>query len=515
MAMPTTYSFKHPVLGLLTGVVSPETPEVVTFRAIPYATLPGRFQHSVLRENLNGVSHDFTKVGYACPHSFSLDDVYSGGIHPNQEPIECSEFESLILELNVPKAHLEDVKLQETKDTKYLPVMTYIHGGAFVLGKIDAQHNTAFMVQHSVTEKQPVIIAAIQYRLGALGFLATPDGGKNFALYDQRNALLWIQRFIEGFRGDKSQHTVFGESAGGFSICYHMLSHVPSSGPLFSRGIIMSGIVGPMTTPCSQGDADAVFESLCLKLEVKEKGSAALDKLRSLDVQKLVDASEAWDNEGNSWLPVDDPSFFREKVTWERIPELLGSCEWVNDIVVGNTGFEGQVYSSVAKSMTPQTFQDHLSKSLSNAATAKVMKAYDVSLNMDQNLFLTSAMRWCGDVIFDGRPNILFHILKLFSPSSYSTNSRVLAISNKQRRQAPLPLHLRRSKSLSQRTSLSTSSPLGRCILFISRHAVPIPQPVSQRPVRRACKTLVLVCPWIDANARILPGRTGKYDYGC
>lgn len=59
-----------------------------------------------------------------------------------------------------------------------------------VLGKIDAHHNTAYMAHHSITLRKRVITVAIQYRLGALGLMATPDGGKNLGLWDQRNALL-------------------------------------------------------------------------------------------------------------------------------------------------------------------------------------------------------------------------------------------------------------------------------------------------------------------------------------
>jgi hypothetical protein len=58
-----TYTFEHPSLGRMTGYVSPEYDQVVQFHAIPYATLPGRFKQSIVRENLDGHSRDFTKPG--------------------------------------------------------------------------------------------------------------------------------------------------------------------------------------------------------------------------------------------------------------------------------------------------------------------------------------------------------------------------------------------------------------------------------------------------------------------
>jgi len=381
----------------MTGLISPETPDVVRFRAVPYASTSGRFKQSTLRENLDGHSRDFTRQGYACPHTFSLDDPHSGGAHPLQEPIEASEFECLILDVNVPRSHIES-----RNGGKKLPVMTYIHGGGFMLGKIDEQHNTAYMAQHSVALSTPVIATAIQYRLGAFGFLATPDGQRNFALKDQRNALLWIQKFIDGFGGDKERVTVFGESAGGMSICCHMMSHPPPSGPLFSRAIIMSGILGPSTTPISEEKASEMFGKICETLNIKESGEAAIEKLRALDVDALVKASDTFTVQGIMWRPQCDMSFFRSDFTWDRVPELLGQCEWIDELVVGNTGFEGQTHAGILKGLAPESFRSYLTRELSEEATDKILNAYGVLQDMDQNTFLTPAMRWGGDVFFDG-----------------------------------------------------------------------------------------------------------------
>ncbi|KAH8716984.1 Alpha/Beta hydrolase protein [Phaeosphaeriaceae sp. PMI808] len=398
------YNFVHPTLGSMAGLISAETPDIVRFRTIPYATLPGRFKHSLLLENLNGTSRNFTKSGYACPHTIQMDDINSGGSYPGQEPIKESELECLILEVNVPKSHLETMNSlasNQVKTSKKLPVMIYIHGGGFSVGNIDAQHNTAHMAQHSIAMSKPVIEVAIQYRLGVLGFLATPDGGKNFALKDQHNALLWIQKFIEGFGGDKGRVTAFGESAGGFSISYHMLSHLPSSGALFNRAILMSGVPGPTFQPISQEAASDVFNKICESLGIQERGEAALAKLRALDVQAFVSADDSWTTKGNSWAPIDDTSFFREKVTWDQVPQLLGKCEWVDEIIVGNTGFEGLVYQDVAKTLNPLFFLAILKQTLSDEAAKKVMEIYGITLDMDQNLFMTPAMRWSGDNFFE------------------------------------------------------------------------------------------------------------------
>jgi carboxylesterase type B len=395
MLRSETYVLEHPTLGAMTGVIEPATPEVVRYRGIPYATLPGRFKRSILREDLDGISRDFTEPGYACPHTFEMDDVHSGGPYPGEKPIQTSEFDSLIMDINVPRS------VNTRRPPNGYPVMVYIHGGAYVLGKIDAQHNTAYMAQHSVILGRSVITVAIQYRLGALGFMATSDGG-NLGLRDQRNALLWIQQFIRGFDGDPSRVTLFGESAGGYSICCHMLSHQPSSGPLFSRVIIMSGVMGPLQTPITEDKAGEAFKDICLELGIQERGEHAVKRLQSLGVETIVSASDAWIAKGNMWSPVDDPSFFKTKVTWDNVNHLLEDCAGVDDLIVGNTGFEGQAFLNVANSMTPASFFEHLKLELSNGAAKQIMELYDIKLDMDQNAFLTSAMRWIGDVVFDG-----------------------------------------------------------------------------------------------------------------
>jgi hypothetical protein len=71
-------------------------------------------------------------------------------------------------------------------------------------------------------------------------------------------------------------------------------------------------------------------------------------------------------------------------------------------MIVGNTGFEGQAFLNVVNSMAPKSFFEHLRLELSNDAARQIMKFYGMKLDMDQNAFLTRAIRWIGDVIFDG-----------------------------------------------------------------------------------------------------------------
>lgn len=391
-------TFAHPALGTLQGIVLPGD-KVVQFHGVPYAAVSRRFEHSTLLTTLNDTQNDFRYPGFACPHTFAMQDVYSGGLYPSEAPILSDELQCLTVTLSVPLSLLLPPSTPHApeQDGK-VPVLAYIHGGAFHVGKTDAVHDTAPLVAQSVADARPVIAASLQYRLGALGFLATPAGARNLGLHDQRTGLQWLQRFVGGFGGDKGRVTVFGESAGGYSICYHMLG----AELLFSRAVVMSGVPGPLMVPISVAAAEDEFGQICDVLGVSERGPAALDVLSSLPVQELVDAGDAWVARGNFWRPVVDDSFFAHThITWDTIPALLAACPWVDALIVGNTAFEGTPYLSVAASLTSSTLAAHIGAGLSPDAAAQVLDAYHITPDMDQTLFTHAATRWLGDIIFD------------------------------------------------------------------------------------------------------------------
>ncbi|XP_049791588.1 juvenile hormone esterase-like isoform X3 [Schistocerca nitens] len=120
-----------------------------------------------------------------------------------------------------------------------LPVMVYIHGGAFKTG------SSSGATPHYFVEKG-VLLVSIAYRLGALGFLSlqNEDIPGNAGFKDQVLALQWVQRNIAAFGGDPSRVAIFGESAGGGSTSHLFLS--PATKGLFSGVIMESGVA---TTP--------------------------------------------------------------------------------------------------------------------------------------------------------------------------------------------------------------------------------------------------------------------------
>ncbi len=155
-------------------------------------------------------------------------------------------------------------------DADNFPVMVWIHGGGLTSG---SAHQPYYIGDQLAA--RGVVLVSMNYRLGPLGFLTTDeliaeaDGESfgNYGLADQVAALEWVQSNIAGFGGNPNQVTLFGESAGGFSICGHLAS--PQSDGLFQQAIIQSG------GGCSRSaDPDAASVS----------GETLLDSLGCVDI---------------------------------------------------------------------------------------------------------------------------------------------------------------------------------------------------------------------------------------
>lgn len=123
-----------------------------------------------------------------------------------------------------------------------LPVLVWVHGGAFVIGG----SRLAWYDATEFAREENVVVVSINYRLGAFGFLDVSElGGPQFAdsgnsgLLDQIAALEWVKANIARFGGDPEAVTLAGQSAGGISVCCLMASGRAKG--LFRRAITMSG----------------------------------------------------------------------------------------------------------------------------------------------------------------------------------------------------------------------------------------------------------------------------------
>jgi carboxylesterase type B len=120
------------------------------------------------------------------------------------------------------------------QEDQFLPVIVYIHGGAFAYGGVATEELDGIVL----AAKQKVVLVTIQYRLGIFGFISfqTQEPFGNMGLYDQREALKWIHSNINKFGGDHDSITVVGHGAGAVSAGIHMMT--PQSKSYFQRSIL-------------------------------------------------------------------------------------------------------------------------------------------------------------------------------------------------------------------------------------------------------------------------------------
>jgi para-nitrobenzyl esterase len=226
-----------------------------------------------------------------------------------------------------------------------LPVMVWVHGGAFVGGS-----GSEAMFSGEEFAGQGVILITFNYRLGRLGHFAFPALSKehpdepkgSYAYMDQIAALRWVQDNIDTFGGDPDNVTVFGESAGGVSI--HSLLSIPLANGLFHKAISESGggRDGVLTgRPIREENADPYYPvsaetigiNFARKHGIAGTDAAALAKLRALNVEEIVDGGQ----ENDGAVPIYSGPILDGKLVVEtaesaynagrqaRVPLLIGS----------------------------------------------------------------------------------------------------------------------------------------------------------------------------------------------
>jgi len=162
------------------------------------------------------------------------------------------------------------------------PVMVWIHGGAWTRGS-----GSTIYYDGAALARKGVVLVTVNYRLGALGFLAHPElsaespqhASGNYAILDHVAALQWVQRNIAAFGGDPSRVTIFGESAGSWSV--NALQASPLARGLFARAIGESGARFAGSTPLAAAEkAGAEFGT--------SLGAPTIGALRALPADKII-----------------------------------------------------------------------------------------------------------------------------------------------------------------------------------------------------------------------------------
>ena len=284
---------------------------VLVFRGVPYAEPPvgdNRWRAPVTRASWEG-TRSATTFGPACWQRLTPESsVYTRGELDRDE--DC-------LYLNVWTAAADA--------TEARPVMVWFHGGGHTGG-----WGSAKIFDGTALANTGVVLVTINYRLGPFGFLAHPAltaesphaSSGNYGLLDKVAALEWVRDNIAAFGGDPGNVTIFGQSAGSWSVCYLMAS--PLAAGLFHKAIGHSG-------GCFRGgrpDLAAAHEAgLAAATEVGVEGddAEALTALRALDAEAVLDSDLGSGAIVDGWfMPQPAPAIF-EAGEHNDVPVIVGA----------------------------------------------------------------------------------------------------------------------------------------------------------------------------------------------
>ena len=345
---PTADTDKGRVVGLLSGPVA-------EFRGIPYAAAPVgplRFRAPQPRAAWPQPL-DATSFGSPCPQSARL-----GSPSLNEDCLYLNVYAPLYL--------------------RKRPVLVFIHGGSFNAGNGGVTAGGPDYRGTDITRQSGAVVVTINYRLSILGFLASPaldaesptGVSSNYGLQDQQEALRWVQRNIAQFGGDPGNVTIFGESAGGISVLYHLVS--PGSAGLFQRAIIESANDGASfpLKPVEAAEAPIVAALGCDSTAAAAVLAACL---RALPVDRIV----------SSGLNVGPPI---DGVTVPDNPRTLIAAGRLNrvPVIAGTNRNEGTYFIAVAANAAGRTptaadYDAVIRTNFGAAATPAIEAAYPLS----------------------------------------------------------------------------------------------------------------------------------------
>lgn len=296
---------------------------VCAYKGIPYASPPVgdlRWRSPEPPKKRDG-AQDATAFGPECSQIEMAPAYLMIGKKPNRKE-DC-----LYLNIWRPK-----------QEGKY-PVMFWIHGGGLTSG---AGSDPMYWGDR-LAAKKGVVVVTINYRLGALGFLAhrgfsaeDPRGSSgNYGLLDQVQALKWVKQNIANFGGDPNNVTIFGESAGGWSVCMHLVS--PLSAGLFQRAILESGGCDTTRT-MEQGFAngDKIAANLgcsgqdvvsCMRAKSADQVVASMKTRKDAtgDFLTLKFWEHVWAPHEDGWFLKETPIKSLRNGNYNKTPFMVGS----------------------------------------------------------------------------------------------------------------------------------------------------------------------------------------------
>jgi para-nitrobenzyl esterase len=222
-------------------------------------------------------------------------------------------------------------------DDVRLPVLVFIHGGGNGLGSAsETTLGTAMYDGAELAAATSGVVVTVEYRLGALGWLVSPDTDEadaspgNFGILDQIAALEWVKSNIAAFGGDPSRVLIFGESAGALDVCMLLVS--PFAAGLFNAALMESGgCPGYSLNQVSETSSSLIENAGCAD------ASSPLECLRSLSAEQIVESyppviSVSGLEKQTYYQPYvdgsvipDDPITLLKKGDYNLVPFIIGA----------------------------------------------------------------------------------------------------------------------------------------------------------------------------------------------
>lgn len=332
--------------------------EVHIFTGIPFAKPPIeqlRFRRPVPVEPWHGVL-DASKLPNSC---FQERYEYFPGFEGEEmwNPNTNISEDCLYLNIWVPQRlrirHHADKPPQERPK---VPILVWIHGGGYMSGTSTLDVYDADIVAAT----SDVIVASMNYRVGAFGFLylnkyfglGSEEAPANMGLWDQALAIRWIKDNAAAFGGDPDLITLFGESAGGGSVSIHLMSPVTKG--LAKRGILQSGTMNAPWSYMTGERAQRIGEILvqdcgCNTSLLLTRPNQVMDCMRAVDAKTI--SSQQWNSYsgilGFPSTPTID-GVFLTKHPYDMMRE--GDYE-DTEILVGSNSDEGKLIRSKNQSI--------------------------------------------------------------------------------------------------------------------------------------------------------------------
>jgi len=286
------------------------------FKGLPFAEPPIgklRFSPPVSKQSWDGVLNT-TEYGPCSFQGHSELEQYLGKLEPESE--DC-----LSLNIWTPAA-----------DGGKRPVMFWIHGGAFMMGGgTDPMYDGS-----ALALRGDIVVVTINYRLGSFGFLFSKGIPPNLGSQDQLMALKWVNENIGSFGGDPANITIFGESAGGYSVL--ALCTMSNAKGFFRRVIAQSAPY------IDTNVSNKISKKILRKLRIKE---GDIDSLREVPPEKIIDAQ----NQVTASEPTDVMAL-RPLIIEDTFPKhplktfLNGECANI-DFMIGTNLEEFKLYTAM------------------------------------------------------------------------------------------------------------------------------------------------------------------------